>query len=68
MITIIQIVLSAANIYLIFLCLGQLKTIASETNKKEDLTNAMDRFAEIYLKEKKKKIISFAAADKKDDD
>jgi hypothetical protein len=55
---------------LLWLMLRELKIIASDTQKKADLTDAMDKFAAIYLADKEKKMIAFKAraAAQKDDE
>lgn len=57
----INYILSIAQIFVLWLLLKELKIIASDTQKKADLTDAMDKFAAIYLEDKKKKTIAFKA-------
>jgi hypothetical protein len=53
---------------MLWLVLKQLRLIASDTQKKEDLNDALDKFGALVMgeREKKKKIVAFKAKD--DDD
>ena len=51
----------AAQIFFIWLCLKELKTISSDTRKREELADALEKFAALYSSGTKKKVVSFKA-------
>ena len=64
----INYILEIVNIFILWLVLGQLKLIASDTQKKEDLNDALEKFAALYVadKEKKKKVVAFRVKDEEE--
>ena len=64
----INYILEIVNIFILWLVLGQLKLIASDTQKKEDLNDALEKFAALYVadKEKKKKVVAFKVKDEEE--
>jgi hypothetical protein len=62
----IDYILSIAQIYILFLMLRKLNVISEDTQKKEDLLKALEKFGDIVVKEKNKKIVSFQAEEKKE--
>lgn len=68
MLTILQFIVGAASLYLLFRMWRELITIASDTRKKEELSDALDKFAALYIiaKKGKEKVVTFKAKD--DDD
>ena len=64
----INYILEIVNIFILWLVLGQLKLIASDTQKKEDLIDALEKFAALYVadKEKKKKVVAFRVKDEEE--
>ena len=54
--TIFQIVF----LVMLYLCYRELKTIAQDTRKKEEISDALDKLA-LLMGEKEKKIVKFAA-------
>lgn len=64
----INYILSVGQIFILWLVLKELKLISSDTQKKEDLNNALDKFAALYLDAKeKKKTVAFKIREKEEE-
>ena len=66
MLTWVQIIISAVGLYFLFKIWGSLKgindntfLISTDTRKKEELNDALDKFAALYIANKKQKVVSF---------
>lgn len=69
MLQIAQFIVSLVCLYLLFRAWGELKVISSDTRKKEELNDALDKFAELYIAKKgKEKVAAFKTAAKDDND
>lgn len=65
----IQYIFDAVVLVLMWLLLGQLKLIASDTAKKDELNAALEKFGALVLgAQEKKKMVAFRAAVKKEED
>jgi hypothetical protein len=69
MINIAQFIVLLVCAYLLFRVWGELRVISSDTRKKEELNDALDKFAALYIAKKgKEKVISFKTKETTDDE